>query len=145
MGSRLETVVNGMMLLLPTAKSLEIQPKYHIARTNLSDAFWQKANTFRKAGQVDKAINAYLELQKLQPKDTRISSLLGELYLKKRKFSDAVTAFHKVYMADPDVPQARNNLIAAYHQSAQDLIDRKDYRSAIELLKKAVVLVPTAL
>ena len=125
-------------------KSLEIQPKYHIARTNLSDAFWQKANAFRKAGQVDKAINAYLELQKFQPKDAQISSLLGELYLKKRKFSDAVTAFHKVYMVDPEVPQARNNLIAAYHQSAQDLIDRKDYRSAIELLKKAVVFVPTA-
>ena len=47
-------------------------------------------------------------------------------------------------MVDPEVPQARNNLIAAYHQSAQDLIDRKDYRSAIELLKKAVVFVPTA-
>ena len=125
-------------------KSLEIQPKYHIARTNLNDAFWQKANAFRKAGQVDEAINAYLELQKLQPKDAQISSLLGELYLKKRKFSDAVTAFHKVYMADPEVPQVRNNLIAAYHQSAQDLIDRKDYQSTIELLQKAVVFVPTA-
>ena len=123
-------------------KALEIQPTFHIARTNLSDAYWQKANTLRKSGQVDEAINAYLELQKLAPKDTQISSLLGELYLKKRNFSAAVTAFHKVYLSAPDAPQARHNLIAAYHQSAQYLIDRKDYESAIELLQKAVVVAP---
>ncbi len=125
-------------------KALEIQPTFHIARANLSDAFWQRANAYRKSGQVDKAINAYLELQKLQPKDNQISSLLGELYLKKRNFSAAVSAFQKVYMTEPDAPQAQHNLIAAYHQSAQHLIDRKDYQSAIELLQKAVEFVPTA-
>ena len=126
------------------SKALEIYPKFHIARANLSDAFWQKANNYRKLGQVDEAINTYLELQKLHPNDTRISSLLGELYLKKRNFSDAVSAFQKVYMAEPDAPQARHNLIAAYHQSAQDLINRENYRAAIELLQKAVELLPDA-
>ncbi len=123
-------------------KALEIQPAFHIARTNLSDAFWQKANTLRNTGQLDEAIKAYLELQKLQPKDTQISSLLGELYLKKRNYSAAVTEFHKVYLANPDAPQARHNLIASYHQSAQHLIDRKDFGSAIELLQKALVIAP---
>ncbi|MYF99981.1 tetratricopeptide repeat protein [Candidatus Poribacteria bacterium] len=123
-------------------KALEIQPAFHIARTNLSDAFWQKANTLRNAGQLDEAIKAYLELQKLQPKDTQISSLLGELYLKKRDYTAAVAAFHRVYLANPDDPQARHNLIAAYHQSAQHLIDRKDFGSAIELLQKALVVAP---
>ena len=124
-------------------KALEAQPKFHIARTNLSDAFWQKANAYRQSGRVDGAINAYLELQKLHPKDTRISSLLGELYLKKRKFSDAISSFEKVYLADPDAPQARHNLIAAYQQSAKDSMDRKNYKSAIDLLQKAIVLDPT--
>lgn len=125
-------------------KALEMQPKFHVARSNLSDAFWQKANTYQQSGQVDDAIAAYLELQKLHPDDTRISSLLGELYLKKRNFSAAVSAFQKVYKVEPDAPQARHNLIAAYHQSAQDLINQKNYRSAIELLQKAVALLPTA-
>lgn len=125
-------------------KALEMQPKFHIARTNLSDAFWQKANSYRSSGQVDEAISTYLELQKLNPKDTRVSSLLGELYLKKRNFSDALSAFQKVYKAEPDAPQARHNLIAAYHQSAQDFINQKKYRSAIDLLQKAVALLPTA-
>ena len=123
-------------------KALEIQPAFHIARTNLSDAFWQKANTLRNTGQVEDAIKTYLELQKLQPKDTQISSLLGELYLKKRNYTEAIAAFHSVYLANPDDPQARHNLIAAYHQSAQHLIDRKDFGSAIELLQKALVVAP---
>ncbi len=124
-------------------KALEIQPTFHVARTNLSDAYWQKANTLRNSGKLDEAINTYLALQKLHPRDTQIFSLLGELHLKKRNFSAAVDAFHKVYQADPDAPQARHNLIAAYHQSAQNLIERRDYRSAIELLQKAVVVAPT--
>ena len=124
-------------------KALEIQPAFHIARTNLSDAFWQKANTLRNTGQLDEAIEVYLELQKLQPKDKQISSLLGELYLKKRDYTAAVAAFHRVYLANPDDPQARHNLIAAYHQFAQHLIDRKDFGSAIELLQKALIVAPT--
>lgn len=125
-------------------EALKLHPKFHVARTNLSDAFWQKANNYRKSGQVDEAINTYLELQKLHPNDTRISSLLGELYLKKHNFSEAVSAFQKVYMAEPDAPQAQHNLIAAYHQSAQDHINQKKYRAAIKLLQKAVDLLPTA-
>ncbi len=123
-------------------KALELQPNFHIARVNLTDAFWQKANTLRNAGKVAKAIDTYLKLQKLNPEDTRISSLLGELYLKKGNFTAAVSAFHKVYTSEPDVPQARHNLIAAYHQSAQNLIDTRNYQSAIILLQKAVVIAP---
>lgn len=123
-------------------KALELQPNFHIARVNLTDAFWQKANTLRNAGEVAKAIDTYLELQKLNPEDTRISSLLGELYLKKGNFTAAVSAFHKVYTTEPDAPQARHNLIAAYHQSAQNLIDQRNYQSAINLLQKAVVVAP---
>lgn len=124
-------------------KALELQPAFHIARTNLSDAYWQKANSLRNSGEVEKAIDTYLELQELNPTDTRISSLLGELYLKKRNYSAAVTAFHNVYLAEPKAPQARHNLVAAYHQTAQNLIDQRNYQSAINLLQKAVVLAPS--
>lgn len=124
-------------------KALEIQPDFHIAKTNLSDAFWQKANAYRESGQLEDAINAYLELRKLQPKDMQISSLLGDLYLKKRNYSAAVTEFNRVYLSDPDNQQSQHNLIAAYHQSSQSMIKRKDFVSAIDLLKKAVVIAPT--
>lgn len=123
-------------------KALELHPNLHIARVNLNDAFWQKANTLRNSGEVPEAIDTYLELQELNPNDSRISSLLGELYLKKENFPAAVSAFHKVYTTDPDAPQARHNLIAAYHQSAINLIDQRNYQSAINLLQKAVVVAP---
>ena len=123
-------------------KALELHPNLHIARVNLTDAFWQKANTLRNSGEVAKAIDTYLELQKLNPDDTRISSLLGELYLKKGDFSAAVSAFHKVYTSEPEAPEARHNLIAAYHQSAVNLINQRNYQSAINLLQKAVVVAP---
>ncbi len=124
-------------------KALEIQSEFAIAKTNLNDVFWQKANAHRDSGQLDDAINAYLELRKLQPKDMQVSSLLGDLYLKKRNYAAAVTEFNRVYLSDPDNPQAQHNLIAAYHQSSQFMIKRKDFVSAIDLLKKAVVIAPT--
>ncbi len=124
-------------------KALEIQPEFAIAKTNLSDVFWQKANAHRDSGQLDDAINAYLELRKLQPKDMQVSSLLGDLYLKKRNYAAAVTEFNRVYLSDPDNSQAQHNLIAAYHHSSQSMIKRKDFVSAIDLLKKAVVIAPT--
>lgn len=123
--------------------ALELQPKFQYAKVNLTDAMWQKANAFRSAEKVDEAITTYLELQKLQPDDTQIFSLLGELYLKKQEYPAAITAFQKVYQTKPKAPQARHNLVAAYHQSAQNLIAQKKYHSAIKILLKAVEVDPS--
>ena len=123
--------------------ALKLQPSYQLARTNLSDVLWQKANAQRQARRSVDAIATYLELQKLHPDDTNIDSLLGELYLKVNNYPEAVSAFHKVHVALPADKQAQHNLIAAYQQYAKALRNRKDYRAAVTQLQKAVDLFPT--
>ena len=123
--------------------ALALQPTYQLAKTNLIDVLWQKANARRQAGRSAEAIATYLELQKLHPNDTDIASLLGELYLKVRDYPAAVSAFHKVYTAQPTNDQAQHNLIAAYQQYAGALRNQRDYSAALVQLQKAVDLFPT--
>ncbi len=123
--------------------ALALQPTYQLAKTNLIDVLWQKANARRQAGRSAEAIATYLELQKLHSNDTDIASLLGELYLKVRDYPAAVSAFHKVYTAQPTNDQAQQNLIAAYQQYAGALRNQRDYSAALVQLQKAVALFPT--
>lgn len=122
--------------------ALQLMPTLHIARTNLSDAFWRKANTYRETGQLDEAVDAYLVLLRLQPSDTRIYSLLGELYLKKSDYAAALPAFQKVYDAEPNAEHALHNLIAAYHHYARRLSQQERYAESVQLLEEALCLVP---
>ena len=123
--------------------ALALQPTYQLAKTNLIDVLWQKANARRQAGRSAEAIATYLELQKLHPNDTDIASLLGELYLKVRDYPAAVSAFQQVYTAQPTNDQAQRNLIAAYQQYAGALRNQRDYSAALVQLQKAVDLFPT--
>lgn len=123
--------------------ALKFEPTMQIATENLIDAVWQKANAYREEGQNDEAIETYLELRKLVPNEPDISSLLGELYLKKQNFPAAVLAFSKAYTLNPDNPQTQQNLIAVYQQYAQHLTKLNMHNKAIEQLKKAVGLFPT--
>lgn len=120
-------------------------PTLQIARTNLSDAFTRKAKSHNEAGELDKAVAAYLELQKLHPNETHIRNLLGELYLKKGDYADALSVFQHVYNANPNAEHALHNLIAAYHHYARSLSNGEDYITAIQLLEEALRLVPTDL
>ena len=123
--------------------ALALQPTYQLAKTNLIDVLWQKANARRQAGRSAEAIATYLELQKLHPNDTDIASLLGELYLKVRDYPAAVSAFQQVYTAQPTNDQAQRNLIAAYQQYAGALRNQRDYSTALVQLQEAVDLFPT--
>ena len=123
--------------------ALALQPAYQLAKTNLIDVLWQKANARRQAGRSAEAIATYLELQKLHPNDTDIASLLGELYLKVRDYPAAVSAFQQVYTAQPTNDQAQRNLIAAYQQYAGALRNQRDYSTALVQLQEAVDLFPT--
>ena len=122
--------------------ALALQPTYQLARTNLSDVLWQKANARRQAGRSAEAIATYLELQKLHPDDTDIVSLLGELYLKVKDYPAAVSALQQVYTAQPHNEQAQQNLRAAYQQYAQTLRNQKNYSASATQLQKAVDLFP---
>ena len=123
--------------------ALRLMPTFHIARTNLSDVFTRKANAHNKAGELDAAVQAYLELQKLHPNEMHIRNLLGELYLKKGDYAEALSAFLHVYNTNPKAEHALHNLIAAYHHYARSLSDTEDYTTAIRLLEEALRLAPT--
>ena len=122
--------------------ALELQPTYQIAKANLIDALSKKANTQRQSGHTDDAIKTYLELQKLNPDDTTIASLLGELYLKARNYPSAISAFQQVHTEQPTNEQAQRNLRAAYQQYAQTLRNQKNYSASATQLQKAVDLFP---
>ena len=125
--------------------ALQLMPTLHIARTNLSDAFTRKANAHNEAGELAAAVQAYLALQKLHPDEMHIRNLLGELYLKKGDYGEALSTFQHVYNNNPNAAHALHNLIAAYHHYARSLSDAGNYKTAIELLEKALQLVPADL
>ena len=125
--------------------ALRLMPTLQIARTNLSDAFTRKAKAHSEAGELDDAVVAYLELQKLHPNEMHIRNLLGELYLKKGDYADALSVFQHVYNVNPNADHALHNLIAAYHHYARSLSDAEDYTTAIQLLEAALRLAPTDL
>ena len=125
--------------------ALRLMPTLQLARTNLSDAFTRKAKAHSEAGELDEAVAAYLELQKLHPNEIHIRNLLGELYLKKGDYADALSVFQHVYNVNSNAAHALHNLIAAYHHYARSLSDAEDYTTAIQLLEEALRLVPTDL
>ena len=125
--------------------ALRLMPTLQIARTNLSDAFTRKAKAHSEADELDEAVAAYLELQKLHPDDMHIRNLLGELYLKKGDYADALSVFQHVYNVNPNANHALHNLTASYHHYARSLSDAGDYTTAIQLLEEALRLAPTDL
>jgi tetratricopeptide (TPR) repeat protein len=125
--------------------ALRLMPTLQIARINLSDAFTRKAKAHSEAGELDEAVAAYLELQKLHPHEMHTRNLLGELYLKKGDYADALSAFQYVYNANPNAEHALHNLVAAYHHYARSLSNAGDYTTATQLLEEALRLAPTDL
>ena len=125
--------------------ALRLMPTLQIARINLSDAFTRKAKAHSEAGELDEAVAAYLELQKLHPHEMHTRNLLGELYLKKGDYADALSIFQHVYHTAPNAEHALHNLIAAYHHYARSLSDAGDYTTATQLLEEALRLAPADL
>ena len=122
-------------------EALQLTPKLNIAYANLVDVLWKRANTHRKSGHIDKAIDAYLELIQVDA-DADAHSLLGELYLKKRAYPQAIKAFRSAFTVKSDDWQSRKNLVAAYHHYAQHLDSKERYNEAIDQLRLALALSP---
>ena len=122
-------------------EALQLTPTLNIAYANLVDVLWKRANTHRKSGHIDKAIDAYLQLIRVDA-DADAHSLLGELYLKKGAYLQAIDAFRSAFSAKPDEQQSRKNLVAAYHHYAQHLDSKERYNEAIDQLRLALALSP---
>ena len=122
-------------------EALQLTPTLNIAYANLVDVLWKRANAHRKSGHIDKAIDAYLELIQVDA-DTDAHSLLGELYLKKGAYPQAIDAFRSAFSTKSDDWQSRKNLVAAYHHYAQHLDSKERYNEAIDQLQRALALSP---
>ena len=122
-------------------EALQLTPTLNIAYANLVDVLWKRANTHRKSGHIDKAIDAYLQLIQVDA-NADAHSLLGELYLKKGVYPQAIDAFRSAFSAKPDDWQSRKNLVAAYHHYAQHLDSKEQYNEAIDQLRLALALSP---
>ncbi len=123
-------------------EALQLNPTLHIAYANLVDVLWKRANAHRKLGNIDKAINAYLQLIQVDKAASDAHSLLGELYLKKEAYPQAIGAFQSAFAAKSGDGQSRKNLVAAYHHYAQHLDAQERYREAIDQLRLALALSP---
>ena len=122
-------------------EALQLTPTLNIAYANLVHVLWKRANTHRKSGHIDEAIDAYLELIQVDA-DADAHSLLGELYLKKRAYPQAIDAFRSAFSVRSDDWQSRKNLVAAYHHYAQHLDSKERYNEAINQLRLALALSP---
>ena len=122
-------------------EALQLTPTLNIAYANLVHVLWKRANTHRKSGHIDRAIEAYLQLIRVDA-TADAHSLLGELYLKKESYPQAIEAFQSAFSAKPDDGQSRKNLVAAYHHYAQHLDNKRQYDDAVDQLRLALALSP---
>ena len=122
-------------------EALQLTPRLNIVYANLVDVLWKRANTHRKSGNIDKAIDAYLQLIDVDA-DADAHSLVGELYLKKGLYPQAIDAFRSAFAAKQADWQSRKNLVAAYHHYAQHLDDKGQYGNAVEQLQLGLALSP---
>ncbi len=123
-------------------EALQLIPTLNIVHANLLDVLWKRANSHRKSGDVNKAIDAYLQLIEVDANAADAHSLLGELYLKKGAYAQAIGAFQSAFSAKPDEGQSRKNLVVAYHHYAQHLDGKGQYDDAIDQLRLALALSP---
>ena len=123
-------------------EALQLTPTLNIAYANLVDVLWKRANAHRKSGHTDKAIDAYLQLIQVDADAADAHSLLGEMYLKKGAYPQAIGAFQSAFSVKPDDRQSRKNLVASYHHYAQHLDGQEQYDEAIDQLRLALALSP---
>ena len=123
-------------------EALQLTPTLNIAYANLVDVLWKRANAYRKSGHTDKAISSYLELIQVAADAADAHSLLGELYLKKGAYPQAIEAFQSAFAVKRGNGQYRKNLVAAYHHYAQHLDSKERYNEAIDQLRLALALSP---
>ena len=126
-------------------QALELMPTLSVAKKNLIAALWQQAEAQRTAGNITPAISTYHEILKFEGNSADAHSRLGELYLKKRAYAQAVSAFQSARNAEPNNKQVQHNLFAAHHHYAQHLEQQNQYDAAAAQLQLALKLTPNDL
>lgn len=111
-----------------------IETKFEEAEVSISEAKeenFAKAEDLFKKKQYISAEKWYIEAVKKDPKNARIFSRLGVIYLEQRNFADAIESLKEALRLDPDLATAYFNLSYALNLEG-------DKKGAIENAKKAL-------
>jgi superkiller protein 3 len=115
-------------------RCLELDIRYMAAGQKLVRAYLKK-------GEKGKAIRRY-EVMLGQNPSPELYNQVGVLHFENGEFDRAIDHFRKALQLKPGFPSARRNLFNAYKAKAGDLIEKKDYDDAIEVLRRAIGLNP---
>lgn len=96
---------------------------------------FEEAEKLMKTGKLEQAEELFLKAATKSPRDARIYSSLGLIYLETRSFSDAIEAFKVAVRLDKYNPSRHYNLAVAYWGN-------KDSQRAIASIHEAIGLDP---
>ena len=98
-----------------------------------SRAFAPLADTYRKSGMLDEALQVCLDGLKIHPDYTSAHILLGKIYLDKQMIKEAEVEFNGVIEKDPDSLVTLNALGEIYYQQKRFLEALEKYERAKKL------------
>ena len=98
-------------------KSAPSVSKANAIRTKLASALCRQAAQFMKEGRAWKAIRAYEEALKINPRDKDVHTELGNALLSQKRLDEAISHFKQALAIDPGLVPAKEGLMKA--QSAK--------------------------
>ncbi len=90
---------------------------------------------YYQSKEYDKAIEAYEEAVKINPKDDSAYNNMGSAYANKKEYDKAIEAYKKAIEINPKYDSAYYNMGIAYD-------DKKEYDKAIDAFEKAIEINP---
>ena len=91
----------------------------------------------------ERAIAYYSKTVEAEP-SPGLHGLIGLLYLRQEKYSEAIDYFEKALSMDEDFAEARTNALASYHLRASQLIKNDQAGEAVSVLFRALELFPSS-
>ena len=138
---RLDPEFTPALTGLCTAYSLTKQTDQSIsaclnAATSAGDSavpYYFLGSAYLDSGKVKKAVNAFEQAMRLEPRTARIYVGLGFAYFKLKQHDKALGYFKQAYKLDPEVGHALSGMGATYAELGE-------YRKAEEVLRNALTL-----
>ena len=123
-------------LLGELGRTREAEEEFKISsRLAPNQAALANAAEYRRAGELEKAEQAYLEIIAREPENADVFRLLAELAMQREQFGDAVVLLRRAVELAPESVTGWTDLASA-------LIEREEYEEAIAAAKRAYELEP---
>jgi tetratricopeptide (TPR) repeat protein len=104
-----------------------------VAMVPTGPAFYRLAGCLRKSGNIDAAIDAYVQGARLQPDSVQIHNDLANCFYLKDRFHEAIAEYQRTLALRPDYPQGYNNLSISLHEVGRFDEAEASARRAIQL------------